>query len=257
MPPEIKFDLPEAFHAKIAAGEYYKNIYIVYKTELDYPEPSTLVLVKKSGGFSMTGCGFQACADPNLSTTSIIIKTEVEDELEPLSIQIDKKNKAFSYHWGEKYANELPLIKKEYPLKPGKEFPSIQIENNFRNIDLGNSMNKIRVINWWATTCVPCIEEMPGLNTLVEKYQNKDIEFISIIWDHKNLDKFLNQNEYLYEHFATNSNVTNVLGETFPRNIVVDQNNIIRYNQTGGSKAKYKELDLLIQDIYKTAYNKN
>lgn len=252
LPIEIKFNWPEAFHAKIKAGNYYKKIYIVYKTELDFPERATLVIVKKSGGFSRTSIGFQPCSDNNIYSTSKIIKTEMEDELESLNIQIDQNTKSLTYHWGEDVSRELPNIKKEYPLKLGKLFPKIQIENNNRKINFGDSNNKVRVINWWATSCVPCIEEMPGLNKLVKKHKNKDIEFISIIWDNENLDRFLEQNEFLYEHFIKNSKVTEIFGVTFPRNIIIDKNNIIRYNQLGGIKEKYKELDSIIHDIYKS-----
>jgi len=252
LPKELKFNWPEAFHAEINAGDFYQKIYIVYKTELDFPERATIVLVKNTGGFSMTSIGFQVCSDSSIYSTSKIIKTEIEDELESLNIQINKNKKSLTYHWGENDGLRIPKIQKENPLKLGKLFPNIQIENTNRKINLGKSENKVRVINWWATSCVPCVEEMPGLNKLVEKYKNKDIEFISIIWDEENLEKFLKNNKFLYEHFAKNPTVTDKFGGTFPRNIIIDNNNIIRHNQLGGSKETYKELDQIIEKVYKS-----
>ncbi|MDH5218923.1 MAG: TlpA family protein disulfide reductase, partial [Gammaproteobacteria bacterium] len=39
---------------------------------------------------------------------------------------------------------------------------------------------KVRVINFWATWCPPCVEEIPSLNRLREKMQGKAFELISI-----------------------------------------------------------------------------
>ena len=40
--------------------------------------------------------------------------------------------------------------------------------------------NKVTVINFWATWCPPCIEEIPSLNRLSKKMQGQPFELISI-----------------------------------------------------------------------------
>lgn len=40
--------------------------------------------------------------------------------------------------------------------------------------------NKVTVVNFWATWCPPCVEEIPSLNRLMEKMQNENFELISI-----------------------------------------------------------------------------
>ncbi len=39
---------------------------------------------------------------------------------------------------------------------------------------------KISIINFWATWCPPCVEEIPSLNRLREKMQGKAFQLISI-----------------------------------------------------------------------------
>lgn len=42
---------------------------------------------------------------------------------------------------------------------------------------------KILFVNFWATWCVPCVEEFPALIKLAENYKQKDIEFLSLSVD--------------------------------------------------------------------------
>jgi thiol-disulfide isomerase/thioredoxin len=42
---------------------------------------------------------------------------------------------------------------------------------------------KIVVLNFWATWCGPCQEEMPRLSGLAQKYSGKDVEFIAVSVD--------------------------------------------------------------------------
>lgn len=42
---------------------------------------------------------------------------------------------------------------------------------------------KVLVVNYWATWCYPCREEMPGFSRLQEKYSSKNVQFIGISID--------------------------------------------------------------------------
>jgi thiol-disulfide isomerase/thioredoxin len=46
-----------------------------------------------------------------------------------------------------------------------------------------NSTQKLRLINVWATWCVPCIKEFPGLVSLSHRFANRDFEVITISVD--------------------------------------------------------------------------
>ena len=53
--------------------------------------------------------------------------------------------------------------------------------------------NKVFLIDFWATWCGPCIESIPHLNELVDKYKN--VKFISVTYEPENLVK-----EFLKDH---------------------------------------------------------
>jgi thiol-disulfide isomerase/thioredoxin len=63
------------------------------------------------------------------------------------------------------------------------------------SLDLGALKGKVAVINFWATWCPPCIEEMPELDELYRKeLAPHGIELIGVAIDSKeNVQKFLDQ----------------------------------------------------------------
>ena len=46
-----------------------------------------------------------------------------------------------------------------------------------------NGEGKVTVVNFWATWCAPCVEEMPDLIRFYRKYEPRGIRFISVSID--------------------------------------------------------------------------
>ena len=42
---------------------------------------------------------------------------------------------------------------------------------------------KLLVVNFWATWCSPCREEMPGFSRLQQKFADKGVQFVGIAFD--------------------------------------------------------------------------
>lgn len=62
---------------------------------------------------------------------------------------------------------------------------------------LKNSSHGLTIINFWATWCPPCIEELPSLNRLAIMFEEKGIDILAISMDRgdeKKLVNFLKQN---------------------------------------------------------------
>lgn len=141
---------------------------------------------------------------------------------------------------------EHPTIVGEYKLKVGNVFPQVEVETA-KGTWSNKEKNKIIVINWWATSCLPCIEEIPGLSQLVEKYPKDKVEFVAIAWDKKNHAKFISKHKFSYLQGFGDKKLTKLFGEAFPRNIILNKKGIILYNQTGGLKDTYLELEKIIE----------
>lgn len=48
---------------------------------------------------------------------------------------------------------------------------------------LGQWRGKVLIVNYWATWCQPCREEMPGFSRLQEKFGAKGVQFVGISID--------------------------------------------------------------------------
>lgn len=48
---------------------------------------------------------------------------------------------------------------------------------------LGQWRGKMLVVNYWATWCAPCREEMPAFSRLHERYNGKGVQFVGISID--------------------------------------------------------------------------
>jgi thiol-disulfide isomerase/thioredoxin len=44
---------------------------------------------------------------------------------------------------------------------------------------------KVLIVNFWASWCTPCLEEFPSLNSLLSKFQDKDLKVVGINTDEK------------------------------------------------------------------------
>lgn len=61
-----------------------------------------------------------------------------------------------------------------------------------------NGSGNVRLINFWSTTCGPCIAEFPDLVETYRRFQNRSFDFVSIsldpVEDQEKVQKFLEKN---------------------------------------------------------------
>ena len=63
----------------------------------------------------------------------------------------------------------------------GKPMPSFEVPVlGGGTLKSGDLKGKVAIVDFWATWCNPCIEEIPKYNELSAKYQGKDVEFIGM-----------------------------------------------------------------------------
>jgi thiol-disulfide isomerase/thioredoxin len=62
-------------------------------------------------------------------------------------------------------------------------FDLVLTDLNGKPQGLGQWKGRILVINYWATWCHPCREEMPGFSRLQDKFRDKGVQFVGISID--------------------------------------------------------------------------
>ena len=79
------------------------------------------------------------------------------------------------------YSIERPDIKNLIIHNEKKKIEKVEFFNSKKNkVSLNDYKSSVVIINFWATWCAPCKEEMPHLNQLKSKSKFKDIEIIPI-----------------------------------------------------------------------------
>jgi len=245
LPTEIPFKWQSTLYSSINTGGYFKSMFVVSRDSLKTSQQCFLFTINENG-FSTNAISFERNGE-NIFKATIALSNQDDDKLSQLNLVLNLNKSSLEYRWENKDENkyDVPTVIEEYELKIGKLFPSISVETA-KGKWSSDQENKIIVINWWATSCLPCVEEMPGLNELVNKYPKDKVEFIAIVWDKENHSKFLSKHQFNYEQGYGNKDISQLFGETFPRHIIVNKNGVILFNKHGGSKDIDLELEKVI-----------
>jgi len=62
--------------------------------------------------------------------------------------------------------------------KPSPDFSLMDVSGQLRNV--AEWQGKVLVINFWATWCPPCLEEIPHFVRLQDKYSDQGLQFVGI-----------------------------------------------------------------------------
>jgi peroxiredoxin len=114
----------------------------------------------------------------------------------------------------------------------GSPAPDFTVQDDDRKVSLGDLRGKVVVLNFWATWCPPCIEEMPSLVQMQQRMKGKGVEVLAISLD---------ADENAYHKFLRDHNVdlltvrdgdgksNNLYGTfKFPETYVIDRAGVMR-----------------------------
>ena len=85
-------------------------------------------------------------------------------------------------------------------------------------------------VNFWFTSCAPCIKEIPVLNELAGKYEDK-AQFVAITFNtQEQVDKFLETRPINFNHITNQKTALGSFGvRSYPMNMLLDKNGKILY----------------------------
>jgi peroxiredoxin len=119
------------------------------------------------------------------------------------------------------------------PGNPAVEFTSTNPAGN--KISLSDYRDKVVLLDFWATWCGPCVDEIPNMKEVYKKYKDKDFVILGISLDIKreNLDAFLEKAgidwPQVYDGGGWKNEVAQLYRVTsIPSTFLVDRKGIIR-----------------------------
>jgi len=118
------------------------------------------------------------------------------------------------------------------PPNIGTAAPGFTVQDADRKISLDEFRGKVVVLNFWATWCPPCIEEMPSLVQMQQKMKAKGVEVvaISVDADQDAYQDFLKQHNIDLLTVRDPDQKSNNLYGTFkfPETYIIDRQGVLR-----------------------------
>ncbi|MFM8230649.1 MAG: TlpA family protein disulfide reductase [Chthoniobacterales bacterium] len=86
-----------------------------------------------------------------------------------------------------------------------------------RKVDLADLHGKVVLVDYWATWCPPCVEEVPALVETYEKFKDKGFEIVGVSLDQDKsaLEKFTKENKMTWPQFFDGKGWDNELAKRF------------------------------------------
>lgn len=107
---------------------------------------------------------------------------------------------------------------------PAPDFDVYDLNNNYHS--LSNMQGKVVVLKFWFAACRPCIDEMPQLNSLVNKYKNNSqVVFLGPSLDKPSrVNSFLSRQAFNYNIIPDSKELANLFKVPgYPTHVVINR----------------------------------
>ena len=118
----------------------------------------------------------------------------------------------------------------KHPGQIGSVAPAFAVSDGSQSADLSKLRGKVVVLNFWATWCPPCIEELPSLMELQRRMPEVAVVAISTDEDKAAYKQFLSEHSIQLRTINDSEQRVNRLYGTFryPETYVIDRNGVLR-----------------------------
>ena len=104
---------------------------------------------------------------------------------------------------------------------------------NDQPIDIEQYQRKVVFINFWATWCRPCIEEMPSIDRARAKLQNENIEFLVASNEEPDRIQSFIKNHNFELNYVKLDNLEELKIQALPTTFIFDQKGKLVFSETG------------------------
>jgi len=146
----------------------------------------------------------------------------------------------------------------EAPPKP-EPFPAAEFTLNDlegKKASLSDYKGKKLIINFWATWCVPCVEEMPELEELYKERKSGGLEMLMINAKESKevVKKYIEKNDYTFRILLDEKGAVMRDYQVFglPSTFFIDENGIVQYSYMGRLTAGVTKMGLKSISVIKT-----
>jgi thiol-disulfide isomerase/thioredoxin len=102
-------------------------------------------------------------------------------------------------------------------------------------VPLSHFKGQVLFINFWNTTCVPCIEEMPGIERLYSSLKDERVEFLAVTMEPRSeVSNFLTKRKLAVPVYLSNGQPPSELSAVgFPTTYIVNGDGTVVFMHSG------------------------
>jgi len=118
----------------------------------------------------------------------------------------------------------------DHPHALDKAAPDFTVSDGTRTVHLADYRGKVVLLNFWFSSCPPCLEELPSLEALHQQMPQVVILAVSVDEDPEEYRAFLQRHPLTFVTVDDPEKRVNALYGTqqFPETYVIDRNGLIR-----------------------------
>jgi thiol-disulfide isomerase/thioredoxin len=125
-----------------------------------------------------------------------------------------------------------------------------------REVDLAKLKGKVVLIDFWATTCSPCVAELPHVKAVFEKFKAQGFEVIGISCDtdQGDLEKYVKKKGFAWpQYYEGKQQTENKFGQAFgidgiPHMFLVDKSGKLRFDNVRASGDFEDKIKMLLAE---------
>lgn len=137
------------------------------------------------------------------------------------------------------------------PQQPGEVAPNFTISDGTNTVNLASYRGHVVLLNFWFSTCPPCIEELPSLLELHRQMPKLDIIAVSVDQDPATYKRFVSQHHVDFITVRNPSESVPTLFHTvqYPETYLIDRKGIIRYKFVSNQDWNDPEIRSMIKNL--------
>jgi peroxiredoxin len=140
-------------------------------------------------------------------------------------------------------------------LRPGSPAPNFAAESlDGKSYNLSQLQGKVVVLTFWSTKCEICHSEIPKLNQVAARYQDKDVVFLALTMENQaKIEPYLRKNPFSFSILPNSFGVvlkyadldkSGTINMGFPAHYIIDKHGAIAHRTDGWDKAANLEAQI-------------